>query len=126
MNAYYPKCFIFLQFTKLFWQVEPYNIQVKPPSGILGNYKSQELLVRARLMELSSLLSPRIAVKWYSQEPIVFMSVYLYQWYVVLITSPIAKIVWVKNVKAIVVCEFLMKVLKKYNLKIWKKNVGAI
>ena len=37
-------------------------------------------------------------------------------------TPPISEIIWVKNVRAIVVCGFLMKWLKKYILKIWKKS----
>ena len=36
-------------------------------------------------------------------------------------TSPIAEILCVKNGRAIVVCGFLMKWLKKYILKVWKK-----
>ena len=36
------------------------------------------------------------------------------------ITPPIAEIIWVKNVRAIVVCGFLIKWLKEYILKIWK------
>ena len=43
-----------------------------------------------------------------------------------LLTPPIPEIVWVKNVRAIVVCGFLKKWLKKYIQKIWKKTVGAI
>mgnify|MGYP001181904146 CR=1 FL=1 len=39
----------------------------------------------------------------------------------VLITPSIPEIIWAKNVKAIVVCRFLMKSLKKHILKIWKK-----
>ena len=37
------------------------------------------------------------------------------------LTLPIAEIIWVKNVRAIVVCGFLLK-LKKYILKIKKKS----
>ena len=37
-------------------------------------------------------------------------------------TPSIPKIIWVKNVRAIVVCGFLMKSLKKHMLKIWKKS----
>ena len=37
-------------------------------------------------------------------------------------TPPISEIIWVKNVRAIVVCGFLMKWLKKYILKIKKKS----
>ena len=33
-------------------------------------------------------------------------------------TPPIPEIIWVKNVRAIVVCGFLMKKFKKYVLKI--------
>ena len=36
-------------------------------------------------------------------------------------TSPIAELLCVKNGRAIVVCAFLMKWLKKYILKVWKK-----
>ena len=36
-------------------------------------------------------------------------------------TPSIPEIIWVKNVRAIVVCGFLMKSLKKHILKIWKK-----
>ena len=32
------------------------------------------------------------------------------------------KIIWSKNVRAIVFCGFLMKSLKKHTLKIWKKS----
>ena len=55
-----PKYLIFVKIEKNLLnstQTEPYNY------GILENCKSQELFVRARLMELSSLLSPSIAVK---------------------------------------------------------------
>ena len=38
------------------------------------------------------------------------------------LTPPIPEIIWVKNVRAIVVCGFPMKLLKKYILKIWKKT----
>ena len=37
-------------------------------------------------------------------------------------TPSIPKLIWVKNVRAIVVCGFLMKFLKKHILKIWKKS----
>ena len=37
-------------------------------------------------------------------------------------TPPILEIIWVKNVRAIVVCGFLIKSLKKHILKIWKKS----
>ena len=37
-------------------------------------------------------------------------------------TPSIPKLIWVKNVRAIVVCGFLMKSLKKPILKIWKKS----
>ena len=37
-------------------------------------------------------------------------------------TPPMAEIIWVKNVRAIVFCGFLMKWLKEYILKIWKKS----
>ena len=37
-------------------------------------------------------------------------------------TPSIPEIIWVKNVRAIVVCGFLMKSLKKHILKIWKKS----
>ena len=37
-------------------------------------------------------------------------------------TPPIPEIIWVYNVRAIVVCGFLIKSLKKYILKIWKKS----
>ena len=47
--------------------------------------------------------------------------------YYISCTPPIAEIIWVKNVRAIVVCGFLMKQLKKYmypeNLK---KIVGGV
>ena len=43
-----------------------------------------------------------------------------------LCTPPIPGIIWVKNVRAIVVCEFLMKYFKRNILKIWKKIVGAL
>ena len=46
--------------------------------------------------------------------------------HVVWITPPISEIIWVKNVRAIVVCGFLMKWLKKYILEIWKKIMGAV
>ena len=38
------------------------------------------------------------------------------------ILSSIPEIIWVINVRAIVVCGFLMKSLKKHILKIWKKT----
>ena len=38
------------------------------------------------------------------------------------LTPSIPEIIWVKNVRAIVVCGFLMKSLKKHILKIWKKS----
>ena len=41
--------------------------------------------------------------------------------FVVYLTPPIAEIIWVKNVREIVACGFLMKLLKKCILKIWKK-----
>ena len=41
------------------------------------------------------------------------------------LTPTIAEILWVENVRAIVVCGFLMKWLKKNILKIWKKNRGS-
>ena len=37
-------------------------------------------------------------------------------------TPSIPEIIWAKNVRAIVVCEFLMKSLKKHILKIWKRS----
>ena len=37
-------------------------------------------------------------------------------------TPSISEIIWVRNVRAIVVCGFLMKSLKKHILKIWKKS----
>ena len=37
-------------------------------------------------------------------------------------TPPLPEIIWVKNVRAIVVCGFLMNLLKKKILKIWKKS----
>ena len=37
-------------------------------------------------------------------------------------TPSIPELIWVKNVRAIVVCGFLMKFLKKHILKIWKKS----
>ena len=52
-----------------------------------------------------------------------------YQWYVLHYlysrkdaTPSIPEIIWVKNVRAILVCGFLMKSLKKHILKIWKKS----
>ena len=42
-------------------------------------------------------------------------------------TPPIAEIIWVKNVRAIVVCGFLMKyVIKKIYPDSLKKIVGAV
>ena len=41
-------------------------------------------------------------------------------------TPPIAEIIWVKNVRAIVVCGFLMKSIKKKYPENLKKIVGAI
>ena len=38
------------------------------------------------------------------------------------VTPSIPKIIWVKNVREIVVCGFLMKWLKKCILEIWKKS----
>ena len=38
------------------------------------------------------------------------------------ITPSISEIIWVRNVRAIVVCGFFMKSLKKHILKIWKKS----
>ena len=38
------------------------------------------------------------------------------------ITPSIPELIWVKNVRAIVVCGFLMKSLKKHMLKIWKTS----
>ena len=43
-----------------------------------------------------------------------------------LITSPIEEIIWVKNVRAIVVCGFLMKLLKKKYPENLKKIMGAV
>ena len=37
-------------------------------------------------------------------------------------TPSISEIIWVRNVRAIVVCGFFMKSLKKHILKIWKKS----
>ena len=42
--------------------------------------------------------------------------------YATLLTPSIPEIIRVKNVRAIVVCGFLMKSLKKHILKIWKKS----
>ena len=42
------------------------------------------------------------------------------------ITPPIAEIIWVQNVRAIVVCGFLMKYLKKTYPENLKKIVGAV
>ena len=39
-----------------------------------------------------------------------------------LYTPSIPEIIWAKNVRAIAVCGFLMKSLKKHILKIWKKS----
>ena len=39
-----------------------------------------------------------------------------------LLTPSIPELIWVKNVRAIVVCGFLMKFLKKHIQKIWKKS----
>ena len=45
----------------------------------------------------------------------------LRRWLSWLDTPSIPEIIWVKNVRAIVVCGFLMKSLKNHILKIWKK-----
>ena len=37
-------------------------------------------------------------------------------------TPSISEIIWVRNVRAIVVCGFLIKSLKKHILKFWKKS----
>ena len=42
--------------------------------------------------------------------------------FALLFTPSIPEIIWVRNVRAIVVCGFLMKSLKKLILKIWKKS----
>ena len=41
-------------------------------------------------------------------------------------TTPIAEIIWVKNVRAIVVCGFLLKLFKKIYPENLKNIVGAV
>ena len=41
-------------------------------------------------------------------------------------TPPIPEIIWVKNVKAIVVCGFLMKYLNKIYLESFKRIMGTV